>query len=422
MGKVARFLAATTLAFGSLLIATPAFASDWQTTTGNVVDGSVQFSYYPGTASQTLEAPEGSTLTLTVNNTTANRIGYGEPLPDSWSVSVNGQVFSGDTIDTVTISMPVSGPIELVVSGIDRGFWAGWYGPIFSAPMLTLPEPTPEPNWWTGEVWEGEDYTFTAPEGSVIASVRAWYGSPNDPNCGADVSDVISTLLAETATVSLSNGTFGDPCGGVVKVTRFSVTYTQPEPAPTPAPESTPEPSPEPTQSPSPEPTVLPQPPVVEPAPYTPLVVPEPEPTVEPEPEPQPEPAPPAPEPAPEPVPAPEPIPVPEPTFEPVPIPIPPVSPPIPHGETVEQQLAVLAEEARADDPVVPEELAAIPLIGNAAVAVLEAFNALGNVGADMQPEVREEAQKAVVSAVIVGQIATTASLTVSGSTYRRIK
>jgi hypothetical protein len=55
-------------------------------------------------------------------------------------------------------------------------------------------------------------------------------------------------------------------------------------------------------------------------------------------------------------------------------------------------------------------------------VAVLDAFNALGNVGADIRPEVREEAQQAVVSAVIVGQIATTASLTMGGSSYRRIK
>jgi hypothetical protein len=67
-------------------------------------------------------------------------------------------------------------------------------------------------------------------------------------------------------------------------------------------------------------------------------------------------------------------------------------------------------EEAQADDPEVPEELAAIPLLGEAAVAVLEVFNALGNIGADMTPEVREEAQKTIVASVIVSQVATTAS------------
>jgi len=39
-----------------------------------------------------------------------------------------------------------------------------------------------------------------------------------------------------------------------------------------------------------------------------------------------------------------------------------------------------------------------------------------------MKPEVRETAQKAVVSSVIVGQIATTASIAVGGTSYRRIK
>jgi hypothetical protein len=46
----------------------------------------------------------------------------------------------------------------------------------------------------------------------------------------------------------------------------------------------------------------------------------------------------------------------------------------------------------------------------------------VGNIGADIAPEVREEAQKVVVSSVIVGQIAATASLAAVGTSYRRIK
>ena len=65
---------------------------------------------------------------------------------------------------------------------------------------------------------------------------------------------------------------------------------------------------------------------------------------------------------------------------------------------------------AEADDPELPEELAAIPLIGNVAGAVLDVFNDVGNVGADMSPEVREDSEKVVVAAVIVGQIAMTAT------------
>jgi hypothetical protein len=85
--------------------------------------------------------------------------------------------------------------------------------------------------------------------------------------------------------------------------------------------------------------------------------------------------------------------------------------------------MAVLAEEAKADDPVVPEELAAIPLLGDAAVAVLEAFNAIGNVGADLTPEVREQAQETIVASVLVSNIATTSmAATSSAASYRRMK
>ena len=38
------------------------------------------------------------------------------------------------------------------------------------------------------------------------------------------------------------------------------------------------------------------------------------------------------------------------------------------------------------------------------------AFNALNNIGADLPPAVREKAQKVVVSAIIVTQIATQAA------------
>lgn len=63
-------------------------------------------------------------------------------------------------------------------------------------------------------------------------------------------------------------------------------------------------------------------------------------------------------------------------------------------------------EEAKEDDIVVPEELAAIPVLGGAVVALADAINFVGNVGADMTPEVREQSQKVVVAAVIVGQVA----------------
>jgi len=55
-----------------------------------------------------------------------------------------------------------------------------------------------------------------------------------------------------------------------------------------------------------------------------------------------------------------------------------------------------------------------------------DALNALANIGADLPPEVREKAQKIVVSAIIVTQVATqaaavaTASASSSSSSGRR--
>jgi hypothetical protein len=129
----------------------------------------------------------------------------------------------------------------------------------------------------------------------------------------------------------------------------------------------------------------------------------------------------PAPSPIDNPIPAPLPptehtAPIPEPV---APEPVPPVT--IPEPPVIEVTPEQLAEEAKADDPVVPQELAAIPLLGDAAVAVLEAFNALGNVGADLTPEVREQAQETIIASVIVSNIATT-SVMASAASYRRIK
>jgi hypothetical protein len=139
------------------------------------------------------------------------------------------------------------------------------------------------------------------------------------------------------------------------------------------------------------------------------------------EPEPSPEPVQPEPTPLPTENPSPTPIPVePEPTPEPE-----PVQPTLEEEkeealtvlETAEQgspeyqaALQVLMEAAQADDEELPAEIAAIPLIGDVAGAVLDVFNNLGNVGADMAPEQRERSEEVIVAAVIAGQIAQVAS------------
>jgi hypothetical protein len=61
---------------------------------------------------------------------------------------------------------------------------------------------------------------------------------------------------------------------------------------------------------------------------------------------------------------------------------------------------------AEADDEELPAELANIPLLGGVASAVLDGFNAIGNLGADISPKERERGQQIVVGTIIVGNIA----------------
>ena len=234
----------------------------------------------------------------------------------------------------------------------------------------------------------------------------------------------------------------------------------QPEPQPQPSPEPTPKPSPEPTPEPEPvQPEPKPEPtpdptPTVEPKPEPspkPVVTPKPEPSVTPTPTPVPTPevTPESVEQTPTPSPKPEPSPEPKPTQDPKPVPSTPqevtsdtpienviaviqnvvptslteeqaavlVSVALETFETAEQgseeyeaALDLLLVAAQQDDIVVDEELAAVPVVGAAAVAVTEAFNALGNAGADMSPEVREDSEKVVIASVIVANIALTAT------------
>jgi hypothetical protein len=74
-----------------------------------------------------------------------------------------------------------------------------------------------------------------------------------------------------------------------------------------------------------------------------------------------------------------------------------------------QQALDALFLAAQQDDIVLDEALAAIPLLGDALSSAVELINFLGNAGSDMSPEVRATAEKAVVAAVIVVQIALSA-------------
>jgi hypothetical protein len=322
----------------------------------------------------------------------------------------------------------------------------------FSATASTLVASPPPPPPTTPEgattTWEGHFVEIVAPEGQRIASASGYYGDPNNGTRGQDVSSILFELLAgeTSATVEVSNDTFqGDPAGGTPKVLILLITF---EPIPV-------EPTPTPTPNPSPEPSVEPT------VPPTTPVVPEPEPSLEPEPEepttPQPEEPEQPEEPTTEPVePSPEPV-EPEPLPEPSPEPTPSEEEPITSVEDLpeeitpevlmaidleeidptelseaqvealieaaletfetaeqgspeyEQALEALFVAAQADDIVLDEALAAIPLLGDVLGGALEAFNFLGNAGADMSPQVREQSEKTIIASVIVTQIALSA-------------
>ena len=201
---------------------------------------------------------------------------------------------------------------------------------------------------------------------------------------------------------------------GVTQVEEAPVlepTPVDPVPEP-PVVDPTPEPTPEPVPAPQPEPRPRP---VIE------IVVPEPEPepvVVEPEPETVPVeetlPTPSEPEPEIQPEPTPEEAPAPEPVAE------------VEEEPTLEEQPNEIHNESvTLDNGVVlsAQEAVAVALLENPAELLstiftdpMAALEALGQVGADMSPEVRERSEEVVVAAVIVGNIASAAG----AAAYRR--
>lgn len=395
MSKVARLLAATTLAFSSLFLATPASA--------NCVTPQQSTTLVP------VESTEPVVETITTCG--GDDVSYQIPL----SVGVT---FDGQTYDRVYATTN-----SVITFGAPDGTY--WDYPqtasisLYSMDWLIIPSRNPD-----------EHLIIQSSEGGFAVDISARpygnYGVPVATNIiitaaiNFDGSVAISYMVAGPTYEGQTRTGVRLTTGEVVTLEDYGIQQVE-EPVVLPAvPSPSPEPVvtppviiPEPTPEPIPEPTVEPAPPAPQPQPE-----PAPQPPVEPTPASEPEPVPElAPEPPTPPTPAPEPIPEAPPAIEP----LPPVV--IPEPPVVEGTPAQLAEAAKADDPVVPQELASIPLIGDATVAVLEAFNAIGNVGADLTPEVREQAQETIVASVLVSNIATTSmAATSSVASYRRMK
>ena len=300
------------------------------------------------------------------------------------------------------------------------------------------------------DIGEGGEATFTAPPGATFTGSSLRYESYSNPSCGADVFPQVNGL--QSVTLSADNGVFGDPCGGEVKHLVGTLAYTAQPVAPliknpvlkalldestviynsaaidygsAQADLATAEASLKTLQDQqsqnavtidiaqqnvtTTEQAVVDAQSKLEAIPPFKDPTPTPEKTTEPIEEPE---KPITPE-------IPEPV---TPTPTELPFNIETVNPQELSAEQVtelisvaneilnnseqgsteyEQALEALFVAAEADDLTVNEDLAAIPLLGNAAVALTDAVNFLGNVGSDMSPKVREESEKIVVTAVV---------------------
>jgi len=478
--------------------------------------GDATFSYAGSTISQEVTVAEETqtamaeiesiNLSVFVDNTQANTIGWGAPTPDPYSVTlivrndsntvVGSTTYSSSTIETRTVELVITNVtdpnqasnLRVEIYGRDAGFWFGAYGPRVDNVNLTisyipLEAPTPQPS--------PQPEPSPSPEPTATPSP-----TPSEP---------FPTPSPESQPTS--------------EPTPSPTPSPQPSVTPTPQPELTPQPSPsiiEPTPLPSPTPSnepiqtggtpnlnPIPQPePSLSPE-ESPSLDPEPSPTPEPsqEPEPQPSESPTETDPTNQ---TPEPQPSEEPTSESneeeatpqeQSEPTEQVSETSDTSELLEdivQDGNVTAEEVEnlvesvledgvmtkaekeivvnavlaqfEDAPAVPiEALANAGLTlqdlpaqtpvetrqdenGNAVIITAEVaialqllespaeilqaifespaqlIFALGNLGADMSPEEREEATKTIIAATIVGNIATTtmATATIGGVGYRR--
>lgn len=244
-------------AFIAVGMASPAqaqsFDGSWTISTGSpAITDVLRFSYTQGIVSKTYEVQSGSTVEFAValDNTATNSIGWTAVIPDSWFVTLtSGGVSStqqgqeAGTFDvTVSLEIP-EGATQLTVTigGRDMGNWAGYYGPVFSAPSLTSTAPVAPsttsvapPNTVYATVNENEVLYAEAPEGVFSDVLFASYGNPEGETLGechavASAEKVAEAFIGESSgSIRASNDVFGDPCAGVYKRLTVRLLYSAP--------------------------------------------------------------------------------------------------------------------------------------------------------------------------------------------------
>jgi hypothetical protein len=259
------------------------------------------------------------------------------------------------------------------------------------------------------ELWQGTTKLFANDDGAhsatnVLASIIT---APID----SGIYFIRATSFAYMCCNQSPNGSYLLTWSGVTTI-----------PTATPTPTTSPQPTAEPTPTDEPTPSATPEPTEVSPTPT---------PTQEPTPSPTPEPVtdnsnnePIFVEVIPETLQTPEPTPITEPELEIVEQIVEPETIETPFAEpelSVEQIQEEINAEYIAENTIeleIPTALAEIPGVAE----LFAASEAIMNVGSDMTQEQREESQSVVVGAIIITQIASMASISVSQSSTRKFK
>jgi outer membrane biosynthesis protein TonB len=412
----------------------------------------------PEPPAPSLNSPTNVTATQLQDGTV--QLTWDAPTPTSTSVERYAVSWSTDNftnngwgVASTTNSINISRDAFATTGGLDQTYQfrirsdndtAAIYSSfsnIISTVVASPPPPVPTVPDGATVTNEGSFVEIVAPEGQRIASAVGYYGDPNDSTRGEEVSSILFELLSgeTSATIEVSNETFlSDPAPGTPKVLILLIVYedipvqTQPSPGENAGSEQQPStpvsPEPEPSQEPSPEPTIPPQPEETEP-PVEPTPLP-----VEPSPEPEPI-EPPIIEPEEESITSAEELPEELSSEELMQVDLEEIvatdlseaqvealiEAALETFETAEQgseeyvqALEALFVAAQADDIVLDEALVAIPLLGDVLGGATELINFLGNAGADMSPQVREDSEKVVVTAIVAVQAALSA-ISISG-------
>lgn len=399
-----RITAVLLLTFGSLF-ATPAAHAE-----------TFQFSFTWGSRQFTFT---DTRVVVTVTNNITNKIGHQGEVIDTYRITVGDSVIEvTEKHDARNYIFDIVGTQTIRLEGIDRGFWAGNFGPIMTVTEQSLPapEPTPEPSPepTVEEVIPSVSEAVTEPPVEV---------SPPQPSA-SEVKEIAEDVLADYEAFWAKYGISEADYSQARQVITFNWAKNQylqlisegkrtkatiaamsmksqlsvierdylagrlmpnpaplPEPVPVPevqtsSPEPTaPEPSPTPSEETKPEVTSSPIPPIFE-------ILPTPAPPSLPKPEQTP------------------------PTIQPEPS----LSSPVSQSESSEvasestsisEEIIEVPEASESDSVSAPVET-----VQEAIGAVITAFAV---AGLDMTPEQREKAQGVVVPSVIAAQVATLA-------------